>query len=465
MQISRISTFMLEHASRAVGCVLPGDIAADKALSEYFRANPKVGAYERGFAAETAYSVIRNRRSLGEMSGARAPRDLALASLARFSGLNTRQFEALLKPSEMELVTRVKAARAEDLTPPVRLDLPDWLYGRLVAELGAAEAEALGLACKEPAALDLRVNAFKATRDEVLSELRAAGIDAEPTPYSPLGLRLRAKPALTKNPLFVAGKIEVQDEGSQLLSILVGPKRGEMVADFCAGAGGKTLALGALMRSTGRLYAFDVSESRLKKFSPRLKRSGLSNVHAVRIASENDLKIKRLAGKMDRVLVDAPCSGLGTLRRNPEIKWRQLPEHITELTVKQANILSSAARMVKPGGRLVYATCSVLAAENEEIARAFLTRHSDFKLVRADQLMQQAGINIPDSGGEFLVLRPQRHGTDGFFAAVMERASLAKPLVKPVVKPVDTLPASPLAHPLAEPPPNPPEEPAAEKHA
>ena len=426
MHISRISLFMLEHATRAVGCILPGDITADKALSEYFRANPKVGAYERGFAAETAYSVIRNRRSLGEMSGARAPRDLALASLARFSGLNTRQFEALLKPSEMELVKRVKAARAEDLPASVRLDLPDWLYERLVAEQGEAEAEALGLACKEPAALDLRINLLKTTRDEVLAELRAAGIEGVATPYSPFGIRLKSKPALTKNTLFIAGKIEVQDEGSQLLSILVGPKRGEMVADFCAGAGGKTLALGALMRSTGRLYAFDVSESRLKKFSPRLKRSGLSNVHAVRIANENDLKIKRLSGKMDRVLVDAPCSGLGTLRRNPEIKWRQLPEHIAELSIKQGNILAGAARMVKPGGRLVYATCSVLAAENEEIVRAFLLRHSEFKLVRADETLKQAGIEIPDSGGEFLVLRPHRHGTDGFFAAVMQRSAVEK---------------------------------------
>ncbi len=438
MQISRITVFILEHASRAVAAVLPGDLAADKALSEYFRANPKVGAYERGVAAETAYAVIRNRRSLGamagEMPGARTPRSLALAALARFSGLNTRQFEAILKPSEMDLIARVKAAQADDLPAAVRLDLPDWLCERLIAEQGDAEATALALACKEPAPLDLRVNTLKATREEVLAQLHAAGLQAEPTPYSPNGLRLTTKPALTKNQLFIDGKIEVQDEGSQLLSILVGPKRGEMVADFCAGAGGKTLALGALMRSTGRLYAFDVSEGRLKKFSPRLKRSGLSNVHAVRIANENDLKIKRLAGKMDRVLVDAPCSGLGTLRRNPEIKWRQLPEHIDELAVKQSNILAGAARMVKPGGRLVYATCSVLKAENEAIAQAFLAAHDDFTLVRADALLKQAGIEISDAGGEFLVLRPQRHGTDGFFAAVMERKAAAKPAEKLAAK-------------------------------
>ncbi len=178
------------------------------------------------------------------------------------------------------------------------------------------------------------------------------------------------KPALNQLPLFINGGVEVQDEGSQLLCHLVAPKRGEMVVDFCAGAGGKTLALGAAMRSTGRLYAFDVSEKRLANLKPRLARSGLSNVHPVLIDSERDAKIKRLAGKIDRVLVDAPCSGLGTLRRNPDLKWRQSPESVLELTAKQAAILDSAARLVKGGGRVVYATCSVLEAENEADRRA-----------------------------------------------------------------------------------------------
>ena len=427
MNLPRISPFLLEQASRAAAAVLPGDIAADKALSEFFRANPKLGAAERRFAAETVYSVIRNRRSLGEMAGSRSPRNLALAALARFAGFNARQFEALVKPSEMELVERVKAARAEDLPPAVRLDLTDWLYARLVADMGEAETEAYALAFKQPAPLDLRVNTIKATRDDVLTALREVGIEGELTPLSGDGIRLWSKPALNKNALFLSGAIEVQDEGSQLLALLVNPKRGEMVADFCAGAGGKTLALGALMRSSGRLYAFDVSEGRLKKFGPRLKRSGLSNVHPVRISNENDLKIKRLAGKMDRVLVDAPCSGLGTLRRNPELKWRQSETDIGELAVKQAAILAGAARMVKPGGRLVYATCSILRDENEAVAEAFVAAHPAFKLIDAVDLLAKSGVALPGNVGPFLRLSPQQHGTDGFFAAAMERVAGPKP--------------------------------------
>ena len=441
MKLTRISPFLLEHATRAAASVLPGDVAADKTLSEYFRANPTLGAYERNFAAETVYAVIRNRRSLGEMAGSRNPRALVLAALARFGGFNARQFEALVKPSEMDLIGRVKAAEADDLEPAVRLDLPDWLYARLVADHGAAEAQAYALAFKQSAPLDLRVNTMKATRDEVLAALRDSGLDAAPTPHSPLGIRLQTKPALAKNPLFISGAIEVQDEGSQLLCNLVNPKRSEMVADFCAGAGGKTLALGALMRSTGRLYAFDVSEGRLRKFGPRLKRSGLSNVHPVRIANENDLKVKRLSGKMDRVLVDAPCSGLGTLRRNPELKWRQSEGDIAELAIKQAAILTGAARLVKAGGRLVYATCSILRAENEVVVEAFLATHPQFRLISALEALSKAGIALTSAGDDssatgqtndrdpgaqpdgamYLRLSPHRHGTDGFFAAVLQK--------------------------------------------
>ena len=183
------------------------------------------------------------------------------------------------------------------------------------------------------------------------------------------------KPALNKLGVFTRGEVEVQDEGSQLLALLTDAKRGEMVVDFCAGAGGKTLALGAAMRNTGRLYAYDTSGHRLDAMKPRLARSGLSNVHPVQLAHERDERIKRLAGKIDRVLIDAPCSGLGTLRRNPDLKWRQSPKAIAELRVKQQAILDSAARLLKPGGRLVYATCSLLRAENEDIADGFRGAH------------------------------------------------------------------------------------------
>jgi 16S rRNA (cytosine967-C5)-methyltransferase len=192
-----------------------------------------------------------------------------------------------------------------------------------------------------------------------------------------------------------------------------------MVVDFCAGAGGKTLALGAAMRNTGRLYAFDVSEKRLAKLKPRLARSGLSNVHPVQIAHENDAKIKRLAGKIDRVLVDAPCSGLGTLRRNPDVKWRQTPQSLAELNVKQNAILSAAARLVKPGGRLVYATCSILDEENEAIVAQFMASHDDFFLVPIKDVLAEQKIALEMQ--DYLKLAPHLHQTDGFFAAVLER--------------------------------------------
>ncbi|MGN6666486.1 MAG: RsmB/NOP family class I SAM-dependent RNA methyltransferase, partial [Trinickia sp.] len=227
----------------------------------------------------------------------------------------------------------------------------------------------------------------------------------------------------TKLKPFEDGWIEVQDEGSQLLCALVAPRRGEMIVDFCAGAGGKTLALGAAMRSTGRLYAFDVSDRRLAKLKPRLARSGLSNVHPVLIDSEHDAKIKRLAGKIDRVLVDAPCSGLGTLRRNPDLKWRQSPASVEELVPKQRSILASAARLVKPGGRLVYATCSMLDAENEGIVAQFLADHPDFALVPAGKVLAEQRIEV--EMGDYLSLWPHRHATDGFFAAVLERRAQA----------------------------------------
>jgi 16S rRNA (cytosine967-C5)-methyltransferase len=229
---------------------------------------------------------------------------------------------------------------------------------------------------------------------------------------------------LHKVEVFLRGDIEVQDEGSQLLALLTGAKRGEMVADFCAGAGGKTLALGAMMRNTGRLYAFDVSGHRLAALKPRLARSGLSNVYPVQIAHERDDRIKRLAGKIDRVLVDAPCSGLGTLRRNPDMKWRQSSESVQELSAKQAAILASAARLVKPGGRLVYATCSLLQAENEAIAQAFSAEHAaSFRALPAAEALRRAQVADAETlaSGDFMRLWPHRHGTDGFFAAVWER--------------------------------------------
>src|SRR5205814_2481479 len=275
------------------------------------------------------------------------------------------------------------------------------------------ERDPLARSWLAPAPLDLRVNPLKTTREAAQAALAADGIASSPTPYAPLGLRVAGKPALQHHVLFTSGAIEVQDEGSQLLCYLVAPRRGDMVVDFCAGAGGKTLLLGALMRSQGRVYAFDISLRRLANLKPRLARSGLSNVHPVRIEDERDRHVKRLARKIDRVLVDAPCSGFGTLRRNPDLKWRQPESAVAELARKQRSILAAAATLVKPGGRLVYATCSVLPEENEAIVAEFLATHSAFAHGNAAAELARAGIAL-DTGAN-LMLFPHRHGCDGFF--------------------------------------------------
>ncbi len=392
---------------------------ADVTLSRFFRDHPKLGGRERNAIAEGVYAVLRNKlvfSSFSESGTGPAMRRLALLGLADAVG---KQALGGLSDDEAAWLERIATIDRATLPVTLRSNLPDWLRERLTARDGEDAMLALAQALNQPASLDLRVNALKARRDDVLTTLATAGIEAEPTPYSPLGVRLKRKPALQNLPLFKDGAIEVQDEGSQLLTQLLAARRGEMVVDFCAGAGGKTLALGAAMRSTGRLYAFDVNDKRLARLKPRLARSGLSNVHPVLIAHENDAKVKRLAGKIDRVLVDAPCSGLGTLRRNPDLKWRQTPESVLEMNLKQQAILTSAARLVKPGGRLVYATCSLLDEENEAVAERFLSEHPDFRLLPVREVLAEQKIALEMQ--DYLKLSPLHHETDGFFAAVFER--------------------------------------------
>lgn len=419
----RFTPALFAHTEAALAALLRFEYPADAVLSRYFREHRALGHADRGFVAETCYAVLRRLRSLSARCPDDEPRTLLLAALFCLRGWNLRELRPVLQDGDQAWLAATKAACSEDWRPAIRCDFPDWLYERLSARFGdGTEAiESLAAALNRSAPLDLRINPMKISREAALDRLAADGLAATPCPYSPLGIRMEEKPALAKHPLFLDGSVEVQDEGSQLLGLLVAPKRGEMVADFCAGAGGKTLLLGALMRSTGRLYAFDVSEKRLANLKPRLARSGLSNVHPQRIETEHDAKIKRLAGKFDRVLVDAPCSGLGTLRRNPDLKWRQSPESVAELNDKQASILASAARLVKPGGRLVYATCSLLAEENEAVVAAFLAAHPDFALTNALDLLRRQEIDLGGEG-QMLQLLPDRHGMDGFFAAVMERA-------------------------------------------
>lgn len=413
---------LLDLTTELLRAVLRLDAPADGIVSAFFRQNRGLGPRERHALAETTYTVLRQRLLFQHLAQTGSgPLERRLAALA-WQG-NDTFLRGALAPHEQAWLAEAQAVDRAGLPDKLRHNLPDWLAGALREQLGD-DFWGLAESLNEPAPLDLRVNTVKAKRDEVRDALAAMGIPAQDTPFSPWGLRLQGKPAVNKLDLFTQGAIEVQDEGSQLLALLTDAKRGEMVVDFCAGAGGKTLALGASMRNTGRLYAFDTSGHRLEALKPRLARSGLSNVHPAQIAHERDDRIKRLSGKIDRVLIDAPCSGLGTLRRNPDLKWRQSPKSVEELQVKQAAILAGAARLLKPGGRLVYATCSLLAAENEVIAEAFgAERAADFERLPVQALLEAARVTRAAElvSGPFLRLWPHRHQTDGFFAAVWQR--------------------------------------------
>jgi 16S rRNA (cytosine967-C5)-methyltransferase len=425
---------LLDLTSELQRAVLKMDQPADGVVSLFFRKHPSLGARDRHTIAETTYALLRRRLRYVHLAqqGLAAPaagkvadphaHSRRLVMLAWQGEASTLQ--AALNPDEKAWLERVLSIDVQALPDKLQHNLPDWLAEPLHEQLGDDFAP-LAQALLKTAPLDLRVNALKAKREEVQAALALEGIASEPTPYSPIGLRLASKPALHRSAVFNKGLIEVQDEGSQLLALLVDAKRGEMVVDFCAGAGGKTLALGAAMRNTGRLYAFDTSGHRLDALKPRMARSGLANVHPAQIAHERDERVQRLYGKIDRVLVDAPCSGLGTLRRNPDLKWRQSPESIQAMALQQGTILASAAKLLKPGGRLVYATCSLLRAENEAVAEAFHEAvGKSFQVLQASDLLTTAKVSHASSlcQGPYLRLWPHRHATDGFFAAAWSKS-------------------------------------------
>lgn len=435
---------LVEACTELVRLTLKFDHPADAVVSKFFRDYRKTYAFgprERAALAETVYNVLRNKlrydhfapsgsgpkeRRLAILGFAQHLKEQAPAKAAPKSAKHPSNdpldfLMGALNKQEAAWLEACEAVKPADLMDRHRHNMPEWLVEPLKAQVGEGFWP-LVERLNGGAPLDLRVNTFTDKRADVQHELKLAGIKAVDTPFSPWGLRIDGKPALSQLDAFARGAIEVQDEGSQLLALLLDAKRGEMVVDFCAGAGGKTLAIGASMRSTGRLYAFDTSGHRLDSLKPRLARSKLSNVHPSAIAHERDERVKRLSGKIDRVLVDAPCSGLGTLRRNPDLKWRQSPKTVQELTDKQTSILASAARLVKSGGRLVYATCSVLPEENEAIAQAFSAAHPNFvPLSAADTLTELKVTNAASlctTDGLYLRLWPHLHATDGFFAAV-----------------------------------------------
>lgn len=413
----RLALYQLNMAIAALRAVQQLKGPADGVLRNFFRENNKLGVNDRTFIADTVFGVLRHFFSLKYITGTTIPRLLILAYLAKFRGMNLRELKPFITEAEIKQLIKIKEMELDSLPLTIRTEFPEWLVEKIQAKMLDTNILALGLSFQKQAPLDLRVNTLIANRNDVLTRLSKDGIDASATSYSPIGIRLVRKSTIQSHEMFITGNIEIQDEGSQLLGYLLQPKRGEIVVDFCAGAGGKALMMGALMGSKGRIYAFDVSERRLNRLKPRLKRSGLSNLFSRWISNENDIKVKRLAGKVDRVIVDAPCSGLGTLRRNPDIKLRQTPESIEEAKRGQEAILVSAAKLLKPGGRLVYATCSFLPEENQEIIENFLAAHTKFTLLNCAELFMQQ--KIPLDTGMFLQLYPGEHNTDSFFAAAL----------------------------------------------
>ncbi len=408
---------------------------ADAVANDFFRGRRYIGSGDRRAVSDRAWRVLRSRRRLAwwlERAGtAPTPRMLVAASLLlegwALSGVKQSYSGGQFGPAPLLPEEHAAAAVLEDHTldhpempQAVRLEVPDWLLPHLAARFGEALDGEMA-AMDTPAPLDLRVNLLKSTRDAAQAALAAEGIESVPTPLSPWGLRIEGRRAVTTGPAFQTGLVEIQDEGSQLVAAMVGALPQMRVADWCAGAGGKTLAMAMTMENRGHIVACDVHDRRLEGAVLRLRRAGVHNVERHLIAA-GDKWTKRRAGTFDRVLVDAPCTGTGTWRRNPDARTRLVENDLLELVPKQAMILSQASRLVKPGGRLIYATCSVLLEENEQQIDAFLAAHDGFRMVRLGEAWPWPEQPAPGQGA-YLSLTPRSHHTDGFFTAVLERAA------------------------------------------
>jgi len=414
---------------------------ADALVSGYFRARRYIGSKDRAEIAALTYAILRYRARLDWWQTRLghekpSPRGRFLVYEKLVHGQKAKDIASLfeggkyapapLQDNEKRLLAALKGHTFfhPDMPDAVRWECPAWAFSSLKERFGKGLADELQ-ALLDPAALDLRINPLKIDRSDALAALRHLRLDVQATPFSPWGLRVWNRPALGSIALLKEGAIEIQDEGSQLVAFLLDPMAGERVCDFCAGAGGKTLALSALMRNKGRVTACDVLAARLKRSGERFRRAGLHNIETRPLESEREPWVKRHKGAFDRVLVDAPCSGTGTWRRNPDARWKDLGPGLEALIHTQGSILESAARLVKDGGRLVYATCSLLPDENERQVERFLDNHPDFSVLpveKASSILR----NLPSTGA-YLSLTPARHGTDGFFAAVMQKKLKATP--------------------------------------
>lgn len=409
---------------------------ASEALKDWGTAHRFAGSSDRAAIGNLVFDCLRGRAEAAYAMGEDSPRALVLRTLVTRWHLSPEAVEALadgsrhapapLTDAEREGLARVLPA---DAPASVRGDYPQWLGPEFKRAFGARAAEE-GTALARRAPVDLRANTLKADRDKVLKALRR--FEAKPTPHSPVGVRIEQAPGPGKSPHVEAepghgkGWYEVQDEGSQLATLLSGAAPRQQVIDLCAGSGGKTLALAALMQNTGQLYAYDSDRMRLRPIFERLKRAGVRNAQVLPAGDREALG--KLEGKMDLVLIDAPCTGSGVWRRRPDAKWRLSPQMLEARLAEQRDVLEEGASLVKPGGRLAYITCSVLPSENRDQVDAFLARHPEFKVVPWPELWEKAlpdTAPIPSADGsiETLQMTPSSHGTDGFFLAVMQRSA------------------------------------------
>lgn len=415
---------------------------ATQVIDSYFRKRRFAGSGDRRAITGRVYSVLRHRArldwwitrsglDLGIDNRTRVIAEILLGErgspedlIALFNG--KRHAPSELTPLERSLFEALygRPLVHQEMPDPVQFEYPEWMDTSLRA-LWGDRLNAEMAALNQTAPVDLRVNTLKATREDAQHALETADISCEPTPFSPIGLRLLERVNLGGTEIFKTGRIEVQDEGSQIIALLTDARPGMTVVDLCAGAGGKTLALAAQMakdgKLTGRLTACDVSEYRLSRMEPRLKRAALRGIDLRTISAKEDSWIAANAGMADRVLADVPCTGTGAWRRDPENKWRFQPQDLEDLTSVQADILKNAASLVAPKGRLVYATCSLLSQENEAQIDRFLIETDAFELLDVEQVWRESiGGECPVSG-PYLRLSPASTGTDGFFCAVLER--------------------------------------------
>jgi len=404
---------------------------ADRLMAQYFRDHRYIGSKDKAAISEWLYIALRRKASLAwliEQIGLPIDsRGILAVAVAQSEGVvvtemfNGEQYApSKLSHVEKTALASLDSVKLSEAPDWARLNIPEWLAPKLLRSLGDGfEVEMLAL--QDRAATDIRVNTLKVTRENLIKELESQGFSPQPTPVSPNGLRFSTRVSLFNQNSFKNGWFEVQDEGSQLLAAVCDVKPGMRVVDFCAGAGGKTLALSAMMENKGVLHACDVHSKRLGNLSKRTKRAGVHNVQTHLLSSERDKWVKRNVGKMDVVLIDAPCTGTGTWRRSPDAKWNLQAEDLQNLIKVQNNILESAARLLKPGGKLFYATCSLLEDENEQQIELFLSENKDFSA---------GSINNIGGDSELYQLRnhqlrtfPAKSGMDGFFVAALEKNS------------------------------------------